>query len=134
MKSPVVKENRYESFMNDLDASCLLDGYSSRASAFVAERCRFLVEQDVIQSFNIVAYDNKEMNCRIDAWGLKPSIDGSQDDSIVLIVSLFYDQNTPATIPLSDFRVFCNKAKRFFQLSLKDDSSFCRFHIFAQRN
>ena len=118
---PVVKENRYESFMNDLDAACLLDGYSSRESAFVTERCRFLVEQDVIQSFNILPYDNQELNCRIDAWGLKPSIDGSQEDSIVLIISLFYDQNTPATIPLSDFRVFCNKAKRFFQLSLKDD-------------
>ena len=58
---PVVKENRYESFMNDLDAACLLDGYNSREIAFVAERCRFLVEQDVIQSFNILAYDNHKL-------------------------------------------------------------------------
>ena len=115
---PVVKENRYESFMNDLDAACLLDGYSSRESAFVAERCRFLVEQDVIQSFNILAYDNQELNCRIDAWGLKPAIDGSSNDSIVLVISDFFDQDSPASITLTDFRTYCNKAKRFFQNAL----------------
>ena len=117
----IVKEDRYSSYMHDLDAMCIIDGYVNRESAFIADKCQFLIDQDVIQSFNIVRYDDEESNCRIDAWGLKPSIDGSNDDSVVLVVSKFFDQETPASITLTDFRAYCNKAKRFFQNSLKDD-------------
>lgn len=112
-------EEHYTSFMHDLDAMCIVDGYSSKESAFVADRCQFLVEQDVLQSFNIVQYSDD--SCRIDAWGLKPAIDGSSNDSIVLIISDFFDQDSPASITLTDFRAYCNKAKRFFQNALKDE-------------
>ena len=117
----IVKEDRYASYMNNLDAMCIIDGYANREDAFVADKCQFLVEQDVIQSFNIIGYNDEEANCRIDAWGLKPAIDGSNDDSIVLIISKFFDQEEVSSIALSDFRAYCNKAKRFFQNALKDD-------------
>ena len=105
--------------MHDLDAMCIVDGYSSRETAFIADRCQFLVDQDVLQSFNVVQYAAE--SCRIDAWGLKPAIDGSSNDSIVLIISDFFDQDSPAAITLTDFRAYCNKAKRFFQNALKDE-------------
>lgn len=112
-------EDRYISFMHDLDAMCIVDGYTTRESAFIADRCQFLVDQDVLQSFNIVHYADE--TCRIDAWGLKPAIDGSSNDSIVLIISDFFDQDYPASVTLTDFRAYCNKAKRFFQNALKDE-------------
>lgn len=136
-------EARYTSFMHDLDAMCIMDGYASREAAFVADRCQFLVEQDVLQSFNVVQYSDE--TCRIDAWGLKPAIDGSSNDSIVLVISDFFDQDSPASITLTDFRTYCNKAKRFFQNALKDefrlmklkaDSSAAQFadYIYKRRN
>ena len=119
VKSDKQAEDRYTSFMHDLDAMCIVDGYSSRETAFIADRCQFLVDQDVLQSFNVVQYADE--SCRIDAWGLKPAIDGSSNDSIVLIISDFFDQDSPAAITLTDFRAYCNKAKRFFQNALKDE-------------
>lgn len=117
----VVKENKYLSYMHDLDAMCIIDGFSSREEAFISDRCQLLVDQDVIQSFNLLQYNDDEYNCRIDAWGLKPAIDGSKDDSVVLIISKFFDEETLESITLSDFRSYCNKAKRFLQSTLKDD-------------
>lgn len=119
VKNDKQAEDRYTSFMHDLDAMCIVDGYGTRESAFVADRCQFLVDQDVLQSFNVVHYADD--TCRIDAWGLKPAIDGSRNDSIVLIISDFFDQDYPASVTLTDFRAYCNKAKRFFQNALKDE-------------
>ena len=119
VKTDKQAEARYTSFMHDLDAMCIMDGHTSKESAFITDRCQFLVEQDVLQSFNVVQYSDD--TCRIDAWGLKPAIDGSSNDTIVLVISDFFDQALPATITLTDFRAYCNKAKRFFQNALKDE-------------
>ena len=122
MAKIVLKSNKYQEFMEDLDASCALYGYPSRETAFLDERCKFLVEQDVLQNYTLLGFNDETSKSRIDAWGLRPDSEGAfEDEAIVLVISLFEDSEGLQTVPFTDFRTYVNRAKRFFQHCLTRD-------------
>ena len=92
--------------------------------AFIERQCDFLVEQDVLQSYHILRYDNDNKNCRIDAWGLKPAIEPGEELSLVLILSDFRNDQELESMPLSTFRSYLEKGRRFFLSCLKDSFRF----------
>ena len=92
--------------------------------SFIERQCDFLVEQDVLQSYHVLRYDNPDKNCKIDAWGLKSSIESDSELSLVLILSDFRETKDLETMPLSTFRSYLEKGRRFFLSSLKESFRF----------
>ena len=93
-------------------------------TTFVEEQCTFLVDQDVLQSYHVLQYDNPDVNCRVDAWGLKPVINSDSDLSLVLVLSDFRGGHELESQALSTFRSYLEKGRRFFMSCLKDSFRF----------
>ena len=111
----------YTSLIDDLIATAMSENPEALESQFLEDRCQFLVDQDVIQDYHIVQYANEELKIRVDAWGFRTCMESEKEGTLVLILSDFCYSEMLLTQSLTDFRVFLNKAKRFFQNCLKDD-------------
>lgn len=92
----------------------------SLKTTYLENQCSLLIDQDLLQSYHIVNYDSAESNCRVDAWGLRPAFSDSSDIPLVLIISDFREVESIENQPLSSFRSFLDKGKRFFLNSMKD--------------
>lgn len=113
-------ETSYTEYFNSLLEFHKETDNSDLSESYLEEQCTFLVDQDVLQSFHIIKYNNSSKNCRVDAWGLKPAVDNSLEGNLVLIISDFRDSETIVSQTLSAFRNYIEKGKRFFLNSLKD--------------
>lgn len=111
----------YTTMFDDLMASAMSNDPSVLEEHFLEDRCQFLVDQDVIQDYHIVNYNNEELKLRVDAWGFRTCMESEKEGTLVLILNDFCFSNELQTQSLTDFRVFLNKGKRFFQHCLKED-------------
>ncbi len=111
---------RYAEFIDDIISQNQERELESLKETFIDNQCSMLVEQDVLQSYHIVNFNNPDCNVRVDAWGLRSAIDTSMEGSLVLIVSDFCEKETLETQPVSSFRSYIDKGKRFFLSCLKD--------------
>jgi hypothetical protein len=118
------QDNAYSNFWGDILASQIVsENKDSLEYVFLEERCRFLVEQEVLQDYHIVRYNNNDSNIRVDAWGFLSGVnDGTA--SIALIVSDFHETNELESQTMTEFRSFLMKGKRFYMQSLKEDFRF----------
>lgn len=114
-------EGFYSDFINDLLTAQKDSSNSNLSNSFLEEQCSFLIDQDVLQNYHIVNYNSNEKNCRVDAWGIKPAIEASMENSLVLILSDFRETEQLQNQTLSSFRSFLEKGKIFFLNSLKDN-------------
>ena len=110
----------YNAFIDSLLTEQKETDSFSLKTTYLENQCSLLVDQDVLQSYHLVNYDSDENNCRVDAWGLRPAFSDSSDIPLVLIISDFREVPSIANQPLSTFRSFLDKGKRFFLNSMKD--------------
>ena len=119
----MTEDQKYSDFMYEL-MTTNEESNDKLETTFIENQCSFLVDQDVLQSFHILQYDNPESNCRVDAWGLKPVINSDSDLSLVLVLSDFRDGQELESQALSTFRSYLEKGRRFFMSCLKDSFRF----------
>jgi hypothetical protein len=111
---------KYNLLDADLEASQILYGFKkNKAQIFLEERCEFLLDQDIIQDYHIVEYENDTLGCRIDAWGFKPMTDAGEE-SLVLILSDYREDSILGSQTLSNFKKYLSKGKRFADLAIKE--------------
>lgn len=119
----MTEDQKYSDFMYELIALSE-ESNDVLEATFIEEQCNFLVDQDVLQSYHVLQYDNLDANCRVDAWGLKPVINSDSDLSLVLVLSDFRDGHELESQALSTFRSYLEKGRRFFMSCLKDSFRF----------
>ena len=120
----MTEEQKYTDFLRDLISFDEESNNNDLEMTFIEDQCSFLVDQDVLQSYHVLQYDNQDLNCRVDAWGLKPVVDSESDLSLVLILSDFRGVQDLESQPLSSFRSFLEKGRRFFMSCMKDTFRF----------
>lgn len=128
----MTEDQKYTDFLRDLINYDEESNNNDLETSFIEDQCNFLVDQDVLQSFHVLQYDNQELNCRVDAWGLKPVIDSDSDLSLVLVLSDFHGEQELESQPLSSFRSYLEKGRRFFMACMKDSFRFDKLRYEAE--